>query len=197
MFISFEGIDKSGKTTQAKLLADFLLEKNYPVVLTKEPGGTLPGEKIKGIILKESLITPLCELFLYLADRTQHVEKVIKPALKKGKIIISDRYADASLAYQGYGRGIPIEFIKKLNLEATGGIEPDITFLLDIEPERSFLREGKSDRIENENLRFYKRVREGYLEIAKLNPDRFIIIKADAHFLKVHQKVKSIILKEL
>ena len=170
MFISFEGIDKSGKTTQAKLLADFLLEKNYPVVLTKEPGGTLPGEKIKGIILKESLITPLCELFLYLADRAQHVE---------------------------YGRGIPIEFIKKLNLEATGGIEPDITFLLDIEPERSFLREGKSDRIENENLRFYKRVREGYLEIAKLNPDRFIVIKADAHFLKVHQKVKSIILKEL
>ena len=129
MFISFEGIDKSGKTTQAKLLADFLLEKNYPVVLTKEPGGTLPGEKIKGIILKESFITPLCELFLYLADRAQHVEKVIKPALKKGKIIISDRYADASLAYQGYGRGIPIEFIKKLNLEATGGIEPDITFL--------------------------------------------------------------------
>jgi len=197
LFISFEGIDKSGKTTQINLLAEFLLDKGYQVVLTKEPGGTVPGEKIKKIILEDCQITPLTELFLYLADRSQHVEEVIKPALKKKKIVISDRFADASLAYQGYGRGISIDLIKELNHNATGGILPDITFLLDLAPEKALLRAKGGDRIEREKLSFHKRVREGYLEIARSNPQRIKIIKAEMSPPGVHEIIKSIICSDL
>ena len=196
MFISFEGIDKSGKTTQAKLLADFLVDRNCSVVLTKEPGGTALGEKIKKIILEDRRVDPLTELFLYLADRAQHVQEVIKPALKQGKIVISDRYIDASLAYQGYGRGLSIELIDKLNKKATGGIEPDITFLLDLEPEKAFLRTKKVDRIERENLSFHKRVREGYLEIARASPQRMRVVRADMSSVEIHKIIKNVICKD-
>ncbi|MBE0477595.1 dTMP kinase [Candidatus Aerophobetes bacterium] len=193
MFISFEGIDKSGKTTQVNLLAKFLTEKSYPVLLTKEPGGTKIGEKIKKILLEDSQVSPLAELFLYLADRHQHVEKVIKPSLKVGKVVISDRYADASLAYQGYGRGLGIEFVKKLNQKVTDGIMPDITFLLDLEPEKTMPRANRFDRIEKEKLTFHRRVREGYLEMANFEPQRFKVIRADTTVYKIHEKVKSVI----
>lgn len=193
MFISFEGIDKSGKTTQVNLLADFLLRKNYQVVSTREPGGTAVGREIKEIILKDFRISPLAELLLYLADRCQHVEEVIKPALRMQKIVISDRFADASLAYQGYGRGLSIELIEKFNELVTGGVLPDITFLLDLEPEKAVLRAKKKDRIEEEKLLFHRKVKEGYLEIAKSNPHRIRIIKADITPSRMHEMIKNII----
>ncbi|MQY59886.1 MAG: dTMP kinase, partial [Clostridia bacterium] len=129
MFISFEGIDKSGKGTQISLLVDYLKEKKYEVLPTCEPGGTRLGKEIERILLESSLgrIGGTAELFLYLADRSEHVKKVIKPALKKYEIVISDRFADASLAYQGYGRGLDIHWIDELNKRATQGIYPELT----------------------------------------------------------------------
>ncbi len=197
MFISFEGIDKSGKTTQIKLLASFLLSKNCSLVMTQEPGGTTSGERIKKIILGDSEVDSLTELFLYLADRAQHVKEVIKPSLEKKKIVISDRYTDASLAYQGYGRGLGFDFVNQLNLKVTRGIKPDLTFLLDLEPEKAIHRGKRADRIEKEKLFFHKKVREGYLEIAKSNPNRVKLIKADASFEKIHKMIKDVICQEL
>lgn len=193
MFITFEGIDKSGKTTQARLLADFLKGKGYRVVLTREPAGTEVGEKIKRIILEDSKIFSLTELFLYLADRAQHVHRIIKPSLKKGSIVISDRYADASVAYQGYGRGIDVEFINKLNFRVTNGLLPDVTFLLDLDPEKALLRAERSDRIERERLFFHRRVREGYLEIARKNPERIKVIDANTSASLIHEVIKDIL----
>jgi len=193
VFITFEGIDKSGKTTQARLLADFLKGKGYRVVLTREPAGTEVGEKIKRIILEDSKIFSLTELFLYLADRAQHVHRIIKPSLKKGSIVISDRYADASVAYQGYGRGIDVEFINKLNFRVTNGLLPDVTFLLDLDPEKALLRAERSDRIERERLFFHRRVREGYLEIARKNPERIKVIDANTSASLIHEVVKDIL----
>jgi len=197
LFISFEGIDKSGKTTQIKLLVSFLLSKNCSLVATQEPGGTASGKKIKKIILGDSEVDSFTELFLYLADRAQHVKEVIKPSLRKGKVVISDRYADASVAYQGDGRGLGFDFVNQLNLKVTRGIQPDITFLLDLEPEKAICRGKKADRIEKEKLFFHKKVREGYLKIAKSNPNRVKLIKADASFEKIHAMIKDIICQEL
>jgi dTMP kinase len=195
LFISFEGIDKSGKSTQIHLLADFLIGKNYPVAVTQEPGGTALGEKIKKALLEdERKIDPLAELFLYLADRAQHVREVIEPSLNQRKVVISDRYADATLAYQGYGRGLSIELIQKLNQEVTRGIWPDVTFLLDLEPEVAMRREKMDDRIEKERLSFHKRVREGYLKVAELYPQRVKIIRADTSPLSIHKLIKKVIM---
>lgn len=198
MFISFEGIDKSGKSTQIHLLADFLNKRNCPVVVTKEPGGTRLGEKIKKLILEDekSNPDPLAELFLYLADRTQHVDKVIIPYLNEGKIVISDRYADATVAYQGYGRGLDINLINKLNQKATKGIWPDITFLLNLQPEIAIKRGKGTDRIEKEKLSFHKRVKDGYLELAKAYPRRIKVIKADASPSYIHNQIKKILLEK-
>lgn len=199
MFISFEGIDKSGKSTQVRLLADFLFyEKNQRVVVTREPGGTLFGEKIKKLVLKDEEVkaNPFAELFLYLADRAQHVEKVIIPGLKEGKIVISDRYADASFAYQGYGRGLDVSLICELNQKVTKGIWPDITFLLNLDPEIAMKREKSSDKIEKEKLSFHKRVMEGYLELARAYPQRIKVIKADTSPSFIHNQIKKIILEK-
>jgi len=166
-----EGIDKSGKSTQISLLVDYLKQKGYEVVQTSEPGGTKLGKKIERILLEPSTkeISGISELFLYLADRAEHVEKIIKPALEKGKIVISDRFADATIAYQGYGRGLDIPWVEELNKRATHGFLPDITFLLDISPDLAKKRSGseRKDRIENEKTSFHQKVRQGYLEVAK------------------------------
>lgn len=194
MFISFEGIDKSGKTTQISLLANYLEKKGYKVIKTCEPGGTRLGEKIKEMLLSPHYkINKITELFLYLADRAEHVEKVIKPALHEGKIVISDRFADATTAYQGYGRGIDIDWIKKLNRIVTQDISPVITFLLDINPYLARQRSKKRDRVEKEKIEFHQRVRQGYLRIAKSFPERIHVIKGD----KDIEEIFSIIKKEL
>jgi dTMP kinase len=194
LFISFEGIDKSGKTTQISRLANYLKKKGYEVVKTCEPGGTELGKKIKEILLSSHYeMNKTTELFLYLADRAEHVEKVIKPALSEGKIVISDRFADATAAYQGYGRGINIDWIEKLNRIVTQGLSPDITFLLDINPFSARQRSKTRDRMENEEIDFHRRVRQGYLLIAKSFPERVHIIKGD----RSTEEIFSIIINEL
>lgn len=181
MFISFEGIDRSGKTTQASLLAQYLKERGYRVLKTLEPGGTELGKETKEILLSSSYskMSKISELFLYLADRAEHVEKVIKPALSRGKVVISDRFADATLAYQGYGRGLNIDWIQELNRIVTQSILPVLTFLLDIDPSLARKRSGRKDRMEHENMDFHHRVRQGYLELARANPERIKIVKGE------------------
>ena len=195
MFISFEGIDKSGKSTQISLLANYLKKRKCQVVQTCEPGGTRLGKEIEKILLKGSTrqISSVGELFLYLADRAEHVKKIIRPALEKDIIIVSDRFADASVAYQGYGRKLDIHWIEKLNKKATQGILPELTFLLDISPELARKRSKEKDRIENEEIAFHQRVRQGYLEIARLHPKRVKIINGQRSIEEIHLAIIRIL----
>lgn len=195
MFISFEGIDKSGKSTQLSLLVDYLTKKRYRVVQTCEPGGTRLGKKIEKILLEAPTeqISSLGELFLYLADRAEHVKKIIKPALEEDRIVISDRFADATVAYQGYGRRLNVVWIEELNRRITQDILPELTFLLDIDPDLARKRSGKRDRIENEDITFHQRVRQGYLEIARLDPKRVKIINGQESIENIHLKIKEIV----
>ncbi|HLD29394.1 MAG TPA: dTMP kinase [bacterium] len=197
IFITVEGIDGCGKTTQTALLEKHLLEKGFDVVRTREPGGTSLAETVREILLNpESVICPLTELLLYAAARTQHTEELIKPSLKAGKIVICERYIDASLAYQGYGRGLDKKIIKELNAMATQGIRPHLTFLLDIDPRKAQERKEKNgllfDRLEREKIEFHNRVRKGYLKIAALEKKRFRIIDVE----KNPEEVRSDILRE-
>ena len=199
MFISFEGIDKVGKSTQISLLVDYLKERKYQVVKTCEPGGTRLGKEIERMLLESSVaqIGDTAELFLYLADRSEHVKKVIKPALGKDAIIISDRFADASIAYQGYGRGLDIHWIEQLNKRATEGVSPELTFLLDIDPELAKKRSKEKDRIENEEIAFHQRVRQGYLEIARLYRNRVKILNGQESIEDIHLAIRKILSKYL
>ncbi len=178
LFIVFEGPDKSGKTTQAKLLEKYLKNKRYKVVLTREPGGTQISEKIRKLILDpKNLISPLCELFLYEASRADHVENLIKPALNKGYIVISDRFDVASLVYQGYARGLGIDLVKRLNIIATDGLKSDIIFGFDISVEEYYKRSRVflKDRIEGEDREFITKVINGYRKIYRKNRDIKVI----------------------
>ena len=201
MFINFEGIDKSGKSTQISLLVDYLKQKGYEVVQTCEPGGTRLGEKIERILLEPSTkeISGISELFLYLADRAEHVEKIIKPALEKGKIVISDRFADATIAYQGHGRELDIPWIEELNKRVTHGLSPDITFLLDISPNLAQKRSGSEgkDRIENEKISFHQKVRQGYLKLAKRHPERIKVINGEGNVEEIQLTIRKILAKYL
>jgi len=195
LFISFEGIDKGGKSTQISLLVDYLKEKKYEVLPTCEPGGTGLGKEIERILLGSSSgqIGGVAELFLYLADRSEHVNKIIKPALEKDKIVISDRFADASIAYQGYGRGLDIHWIDELNKKTTQGICPELTLLLDIDPELANKRSKERDRIENEEIAFHQRVRQGYLEIARLYPNRVKTVNGQDSIKNIHLAIRKIL----
>lgn len=201
MFISFEGIDKSGKSTQISLLVDYLKQKGYEVGQTCEPGGTRSGEKIERILLEPSTkeISGISELFLYLADRAEHVEKIIKPALEKGKIVISDRFADATIAYQGHGRELDIPWIEELNKRVTHGLSPDITFLLDISPDLAQKRSGSEgkDRIENEKISFHQKVRQGYLKLAKRHAERIKVINGEGSVEEIQLTIRKILAKHL
>jgi dTMP kinase len=198
LFISFEGIDKSGKSSQVKLLAEYLEKMNCKVVKTCEPGGTRVGQKIKLILLRpSSRISSVSELFLYLADRAEHVRQVISPALEARKIVVSDRFSDATVAYQGYGRGLDIAWIETLNEKATQGILPEVTFLLDINPDLAIQRAEKKDRIEREKIDFHRRIRQGYLELAKLHPERIKIMNGEGSPQGIHLAIRKIILKYL
>ena len=189
-FIVFEGPDGSGKTTQAELLYHRLIENGLPAILTEEPGGTEEGRRIRDILLNPSLaIGPKTELFLFLADRALHVQKVIKPALSKSKTVICSRFMYSTLVYQGIARSVaPFQFLLDLNLYATGGLVPDLVFYIDIEPEEG-LSKAKSissqlhnyrngDRIESEGLQFQIDVRNGYLRIAEQFKEYFVVITA-------------------
>lgn len=197
-FITFEGIEGSGKTTQAKLLAEHLRSKDYSVLLTREPGGTEISEKIRKILIdpENTAMVARTECLLYAASRAQHVEQKILPALAEGKIVISDRFADATLAYQGYGRGLSIEMLRQLNEIATGGLMPDLTFLMDLPAEvglaRARKRRHQLDRLELEELDFHRRVRNGYLEIASLC-DHFKVIDASDPIEVIYDKIRDCI----
>ena len=195
-FITFEGADGSGKTTQLNNIKTFLQEKGFDVVTTFEPGATKTGEKIRNILLhSEDSVADSCEMFLFLADRAQHVEMFIKPALKQGKIVLCDRHTDSTIAYQGYGRGQNVELLKKLNQIAVNGLSPDLTLLFDVSTEIAQDRIGKDkDRMEAAGIEFHKKVRNGYLELLKENPERIKLINANNSIETVYNETKDIIL---
>lgn len=206
-FISFEGIEGSGKSTHSARLFQFLQDEGYPCVLTQEPGGTPVGEKIRSLLLDPltGSLDPLTETFLFQASRREHVEKSIKPALSLGKILICVRFTDSTLAYQGFGRKVDLQLLENLNWIATGGLLPDLTFLLDVNPEQGLLRAlSHTDR---EELRFEREfearrevlhsIREGYLELARANPTRFVIIDSSQEKEDVFRQIKDFVLSRL
>lgn len=199
LFITFEGADGCGKTTQLNLLKDYLTAKGYAVILTREPGGKGLGEKIREILLNyDGKVADRCESFLFLADRAQNIETIVKPAIESGKIVLCDRHTDSSVAYQGYGRGLDIEQIKMLNNLATGGKQPDLTLVFDVDIETSMQRVGnEKDRMESSGKEFFNRVRNGYLEMAKQEPERLKIVDSTKSIDEVHKRVIEIILPYL
>ncbi len=182
LFITVEGGDGSGKSTQAVLLARHLKKMGYPVRHTREPGGTPFAESLRDILLKPGgYVAPLAELFLYEAARAQHVAEVIRPTLDKGGVVVCERFCDATTAYQGWGRGLSVPLIERLNEMATASLKPDITFLLDVAPQDGLRRvarrgNGTKDRLERESTAFHERVRRGYLALAKREPKRFRVV---------------------
>jgi dTMP kinase len=187
--ITFEGIDGCGKSTQMRLLGQYLTERGVAVVPTREPGGTELGRKVRSALLDGGAgsVEPLAELLLYAADRAQHVRRVILPALAEGKVVLSDRFYDATTVYQGYARGFDLELVNQLNELATGGLKPDLTLLFDLDVETGLkrtMRRGdgtgvtaaRPDRLDQEPVEFHERVRQAYLDIAAREPERFRVI---------------------
>lgn len=194
IFISFEGIEGSGKSTQANLLYKYLIDKGLEVILTEEPGGTRIGKKIRRLLLdsKNKDILPITELFLYCASRAQHINEVIIPSLNKGVIVITDRFSDSTFAYQGYGRGIDLNIIFTIDKLSTSSLRPDITFLLDLDVKIGLKRNqgiNKADRLELEDIDFHNRVRKGYIELASKEPDRIKLIDASKNITFTHNKI--------
>jgi dTMP kinase len=179
--ITVEGVEGSGKSTHCRLLAAWLGARGLEVVLTSEPDGTPLGAAIRGLFEKDGAPpTPLTQTFLFMAARQQHVAHVIRPALQRGAVVVSDRYADATLAYQGFGGGMELETIRDLNVLATGGVTPDLTLLLDLDPAEGIRRisDRSLDAFEKMDLAFHRRVREGYLEIAHAEKSRVVVLNA-------------------
>jgi dTMP kinase len=173
--ITFEGVEGAGKTTLAQHLADWLRAQGVSVRLTREPGGSPLGEHLRPLLLHEPL-DAWAELFLFLADRRQHTLQVILPALEQGAWVLCDRYADSTLVYQGYGRGLDIALIRRLNALATGDLTPDLTVLIDLPVEDALARANAPNRFEAETLAFHTRIRAGYLELARAEPRRFLVL---------------------
>jgi dTMP kinase len=200
-FITFEGIDGSGKSTQIRMLASELLFRGYEVLTTCEPGGTPLGRRLREAFLEtEENVSPLAELLLFAADRAQHVNFLVKPALEQGKIVISDRYADATFAYQGAGRGFPEKTVNQVIQFATDGLKPNLTLFFDLPIEKALSRtnsrndgERQKNRMDSETTEFYARVREAYLQIAAKEPKRFRIVNAEGLTSEVQTRVVEII----
>lgn len=194
-FITFEGADGCGKTTQIELLDKFLKEKGLKTLMTLEPGATDLGKNLRQILLHyEKPVSDEAEMFMYLADRAQHAQMIIKPALEDKKIVLCDRYTDSTVAYQGYGREGDIEQINILNKIATKGLKSDLTILFDVESEIAQSRLGKTkDRLESQGMEFHKKVRKGYLELAKQDPKRIKVVDANRTIDEVWQDVKKIV----
>ena len=205
MFITLEGIEGSGKTTQIKYIAEYLEAGGYDCIVTREPGATVIGGKIRSILLDPSSkqMNAMTELLLYMADRVQHVREIITPALGDGKMVLCDRFYDATVVYQGIARGIGIDTVNALHKLLLDGIQPDITFLLDLPTEEGLARAwrqiengsrtGDESRFERETLRFHEKVRIGYLEIARGEPDRFRIIDAMKDVKTVCNDIKNML----
>lgn len=181
-FVTFEGPDGSGKTTQIGLLEAALHEGGHTVTRTREPGGDAVGERVRDLLLQGegSALSAEAELLLFAAARVQNVRGVVRPALDAGHIVLCDRFTDSTVAYQGHGRGLPLDFIADINAFATGGLVPDRTFLLDLPPAEGLARRrrGEQNRLDRESLAFHERVREGFLEAAAREPDRIVVLDA-------------------
>ncbi|MFH1914062.1 MAG: dTMP kinase [Pseudomonadota bacterium] len=205
MFVTFEGIEGTGKTTQIARLRDHLESQGREVFLTREPGGSRVGRELRQMLLhvNNSDLTAITELFLYLADRAQHVAQVIKPQLEAGQIVLCDRFADSTIVYQGYGRGLGIDMLRQLNEVAVDGVWPDLTIVFDLDPELGLERatrrnseDGKAmaeGRFEAEHLSFHRRIREGYLTWAALNRDRIKVADASSGSDEVFGRVRALI----
>ncbi|MFT3742681.1 MAG: dTMP kinase [Pyrinomonadaceae bacterium] len=204
-FITFEGIDGSGKSTQLKMLEAVLRSRGVDLIITREPGGTALGRALREAFLETTeQVAPMAELLSFAADRAQHVEFLIKPAIATGKVVISDRYADATFAYQGAGRGFPEDKVLQVIDLATGGLKPDLTLFFDIEVAEAIDRmaardeaDAKRNRMDDETAEFYTRVRNSYLGIATREPERFKIVDASGSIGEIHKAVVSIIEKVL
>jgi dTMP kinase len=204
LFITFEGIEGSGKTVLQIRIADELKRLRIPCINTREPGGTLIGDAIRSILLdpQHTMISPDVELMLYLASRRQHLEEVIKPALAEGVTVLCDRYEDSSLAYQGHARGIGIEKVRRMSRAVGIDLLPDLTILLDLPAEEGIERArgrplGGDTRFENERLEFHRAVREGYLLLAREEPERIVMVDATRDIAEVGKEVTAIVLKRL
>lgn len=207
IFITFEGIDGTGKSTQVRRLADYLRKRAVPVVVTREPGGTKVGEQIRRLLLspKISKMSSLTELTLMYAAREQHLEEIVRPALARGHVVISDRYNDASYAYQGYGRLLGAQTVRAIDRIICGRTQPDLTLLLDLDPQmaldrarkRNTRQRAKGTRFENHGLKFQKRVRTGYLALAQKQPRRIKLIQADRPVAEVEAEIHKVVDKML
>jgi dTMP kinase len=204
LFITFEGVEGSGKTTQIERLKKYLTQKGIPCKVTREPGGCPISERVRRILLNPDhrMMVPLSELLLYEAARAQHVKEVIEPFLKKGVVVLCDRFNDATIAYQGYGRKIDLEWVKNLNRFSSQGIQPDLTFLLDCPSplglkralrRNRILKREREDRFEQEKAQFHHRVRKGYLFIAKKEPNRVKVIDTRQGEDKVFEKIRQVV----
>ena len=195
LFITFEGTDGCGKTTQIEMLKDYFEKQGRTVLLTREPGAKGLGTKLREILLNyDGEVSPVCESFLFLADRAQHVDTIIKPAVARGEIVLCDRHTDSTVAYQGYGRGLNIDRINMLNNLATNGKKPDLTLVFDVDVETSMKRVGKEkDRMESAGIDFHNRVRKGYLELAKQEPKRIKVLDATKSIEEIHKDVINIL----
>ncbi|HZD60299.1 MAG TPA: dTMP kinase [Anaerolineae bacterium] len=193
LFITFEGIEGSGKSTQIALLAEHLRNKGHEVTMTREPGGTSIGSAIRRILLSPefSEMNYHTEVLLYAADRAQHVAELIRPALNRGSIVVSDRYIDSSIAYQHFGRGLPLDLILEVNDRATQGLKPDITFLLVVPTELGLGRATQlaADRIEQESIDFHNRVETGFQELAAREPERWLIVDGTRSVDEIHRVI--------
>lgn len=201
-FITFEGPDGSGKTGQLDILVDEFIQAGYPMLRTREPGGTSIGDQIRSTLLdlKNTAMIDRTEALLYQAARAQLVDEVIKPHLKQGGIVISDRYADSTLAYQGYGHQNTVASLEGIIHYATGGLIPDLTILLDLAPEVGLQRrmnDGGFDRLDSYDIEFHQRVRAGYLELVAADPGRWVVIDADNPFDKVQEEIRRVLKNQL
>ena len=201
LFITFEGIEGCGKTTQIGYLTSFFKKTRRPFLLTREPGGTKVGEKIRQILLSSDNagMEPMAELFLYVADRIQHYHQVIVPALREGKVVLCDRFADATTVYQGFGRGLDLAWIEEIHSRALENTKPDLTFLLDLPVEVGLKRawrrlkkdQSREDRFEKEAMDFHQRIREGYLTLARKEPARMIVLDGMKDEQTLHREIVS------
>lgn len=196
LFITLEGPEGAGKSTQLKLLCQWIESLGRPVLATRNPGGTAIGQQIRQVLLDPAnkAMVPMAELMLYAADRAQHVQEVVRPALAAGTVVICDRFGDSTLAYQGYGRGLDMTLLRALNEMATDGLRPDVTLLLDVPSEEGLARVARSraiDRLEDEAIAFHHRLRDGYLALAAAEPDRFVKVDATQSPESVHQALRE------
>ena len=199
-FITFEGSEGCGKSTQSKFLVDHLTSKGFPVKLVREPGGVVISEKVREILLdkKNTRMNNECETLLYMAARAQLVEEVVMPELGRGTVLVCDRFLDSTVAYQGYGCGVSVEAIKAMGLFATKGVVPDLTFFLDLPTEEGLRRRGtERDRIELRSMEYHERVRAGYHQIARSEPDRVIVIDGrkckEENFMAIRARVEKLL----